>query len=248
MAMPACLLLAEDDPVSATFLMEALEGPRYRVDLVADGLEALRAASDTRYDLLLLDLNMPHLAAHQVLPRLRGDPVALSAATPAMVLTADDDPTLHAALRATGFVDVLAKPVGVVALRDAVDAALRCGTGRAAPPPSPRPSMLDWDDGIALAAANGNADIVRALRPLMLAELPAQFERTLQALERDDRSAVAAELHRLRAACGFCGAARLARAVDVLARAISGDGDIDAARTAFAAAASQLLATPLPAD
>jgi DNA-binding response OmpR family regulator len=249
MAMPACLLLAEDDPVSAAFLSEALEGPRYRVDLVADGRAALRAASDTRYDLLLLDLNLPHLAAHQVLPRLRGDPVALSSTTPAMVLTADDDATLHAALRATGFVNVLAKPVAVVALRDAVDAALGHGHRREAPRTSPAPpSMLDWDDGIALAAANGNPDIVRALRPLMLAELPAQFERTLHALERHDRSVVAAELHRLRAACGFCGAARLARAVDVLARAISGDGDIDAARTAFADAASQLLATPLPAD
>jgi DNA-binding response OmpR family regulator len=249
MAKPACLLLAEDDPVSRAFLSEALDCAHFRVDIAVDGQQALQAACSTRYDLLLLDLNLPHLAAHRLLPRLRADTDARSAAAPAMVLTADDDPILHEALRATGFIDVLAKPIAIDVLHRAIDDALREGVTRRRPVPASTPplSALDWDDAVALSAANGDADIVRALRPLMLAELPAQRARTIDALDRNERAAAAAELHRLRAACGFCGAARLARAVDRLGRALADGTGVEDARQEFAEAAEQLLATPLPA-
>jgi DNA-binding response OmpR family regulator len=246
MATPACLLLAEDDPVSRAFLLEALDSPAFRVDLAVDGRQALHSACRKRYDLLLLDLNLPHLAAHELLPRLRSDPVAHSAGAPAMVLTADDDPILHAALRATGFADVLAKPLAIGTLLNAIDGALRPTGERSRPAPLPRMSTLDWDDAVALSAANGNPDIVRALRPLMLAELPVQQARTIAALDRNEPAVAAAELHRLRAACGFCGASRLARAVDCLGRALADGTGVDAARQEFAHAAEQLLATPLP--
>jgi CheY-like chemotaxis protein/HPt (histidine-containing phosphotransfer) domain-containing protein len=246
MATPACLLLAEDDPVSRAFLSEALAGPAFRVDVVPDGRQALRAARATRYDLLLLDLNLPHLAAHQLLPRLRRDPAARSADAPAMVLTADADPILHAALCGSGFVAVLSKPVAMDALLEAVAAALHGVGARPRSNVPPPLSTLDWDDSVALAAANGNPDIVRALRPLMLAELPAQRERTIDALDRNERAAAAAELHRLRAACGFCGASRLARAIDRLGQALADGTGVEAARREFADAAGQLLATPLP--
>jgi HPt (histidine-containing phosphotransfer) domain-containing protein len=67
-----------------------------------------------------------------------------------------------------------------------------------------------WDDAAALAALNGNAEHVAALRTLFLDELPGMRTQIADAGTR------AATLHRLRASCGFVGAARLADAVQAL--------------------------------
>jgi HPt (histidine-containing phosphotransfer) domain-containing protein len=53
---------------------------------------------------------------------------------------------------------------------------------------------------------------------LFLQELPLQREQLQQAQARGDATAVGALLHKLRASCGFVGAARLARAVEALSR------------------------------
>ena len=227
--------------MSRAFLCEALATGSHAVDAFGNGVAALQAAVAAPYDLLLLDLALPRLAGDALLQRLRGDPQAASRSTPALALTADGERRRHRHLLDAGFVAVLGKPLLIDDLLAAVAGALagRAPIGRASTPAAA--GAGDWDDATALRAANGSAEIVAALRPLLLAELPRQRQRTLTALDAGDHPAAAAELHRLRAACGFCGAARLALAVDGLAAALAGGGELRAAREAFDAAADRLL-------
>ena len=71
--------------------------------------------------------------------------------------------------------------------------------------------MLDDDTGL---CASGDYATLRALRQLLREEL-IMLDRRLDALA-GDRVALDERLHRLRAACGFCGADELATAAQTL--------------------------------
>ena len=70
-AIPASILIADDDPNilrALTFLMER-EG--HEVRTAADGRQALEAVAETPPDLLLLDVMMPRGNGYEVCRRLR---------------------------------------------------------------------------------------------------------------------------------------------------------------------------------
>jgi HPt (histidine-containing phosphotransfer) domain-containing protein len=98
-----------------------------------------------------------------------------------------------------------------------VQSALRQALGLAPDSPSSATETLaDWDDESAARALNGNREHIAALRKLFLAELPAISERVRNAFRNEDFQGLHGELHRLRASCGFVGAARLQQAVQAL--------------------------------
>lgn len=192
-----CLLLLEDDPVSARFLFDALQAlpARIRHATTLAGAEAIADATDA---LWVFDVRLPDGHAADLLPRLR----ARGLRTPAIALTADVDDRTRRRLQDAGFAAVLGKPIPGDQLREAVRRNL--GDAAGVPP--------DWDDRAA-AATLGDAAAVQALRKLFLGELPEQ-RRRVHAACRDGEHATAGELlHRLKAACGFVGATALQAAV-----------------------------------
>jgi two-component system, OmpR family, response regulator len=205
------ILLAEDEPVSRRFLLDGLHALGYAPEAACDGDEAFALARAQRFDLLLLDLQLPARRGDAVLAALRGDAGAASCRTPAVAATADTDPSLARRLRGVGFAAVVHKPVALDALAATLAAVLAS--------PAPR-----WDDAAALSAAAGDPAIVAALRTLLLQELPQQRRALLAARDRGDRSGARHELHRLRAACGFCGAAALGARAGALDAALAQAG------------------------
>ena len=246
--MNAVVLLAEDDPVSRAFLAEALATLGLDCDAVDDGLAALRRASERRYDALLLDLNLPGCDGDGILAALRGDASAASHEAPALVLTADDAMQTAQRLRSMGFDGVANKPLGIERLAMALHA---LGL-----PVATMPSAEDkvtgtadiagaapvWDDAQALSAAGGNQEIVIALRGMMRTELPLQRATIVSAHSRGDAGSMRAELHRLRASCGFCGAAALALSTETLQEALLGQRDVPGSFERFLADVDRLLA------
>lgn len=225
------VLLVEDDPVGRAFLVGALQELPVVLVAAADCAAALAASAGRTWSLALLDLNLPDGDGPGLLARLRdaGRVVA------AVALTADPEAALDATLRGAGFDAVVHKPLAAAALRRLV--AERTGiahtpaAAQAIAEPDPPAAAardaadpLDWDDQAALAAAGGNAGIVDALRGLLRSDLPGQCHAVCAAVAEGDGDAARAVLHRMRAACGFCGAASLARAVATLDGAlIAGD-------------------------
>lgn len=212
------VLLAEDEAISRRFLEDALDALGYRCESVNDGGRALDAARARRFDLLLLDVNLPQLSGPEVLRLLRADARAPSHDVPAIALTADHEIDTQHRLLDAGFLAVGTKPIDVLALERLLAQAI------APPPAKPAPaaprSVPRWDEDEALRAAGGRPETVAALRALMRKELPAQRTAILTAIHTRQRDAARAELHRLRASCGFCGAAELGEAVDGLHAAL----------------------------
>src|SRR5262245_62538094 len=110
------LLIAEDEPNVRLVFRTALESDDYRVTAAPDGEAALAWLGQERFDVVLLDLQMPGVGGMEVLARLRerGD------VTPVVIVSAHDrTPNVVEAMR-LGALDFLAKPLTPDALRRAV--------------------------------------------------------------------------------------------------------------------------------
>lgn len=197
------ILLVEDEPVSARFIADALAdvARTRRADSLQSAMAALR---EQRFDLLLIDCQLPDGHATDVLAAARDPAASANADTPAIALSAELEACLRQRLQQCGFAQCLSKPVSTLDLCSAVRSALAA-----------RYSPV-WDDALAERALGPQPDTVRALRGLLRSDLPQQLQRIDSCVQRGDITALRAELHTLRAACGFCGAAALMEAVDAL--------------------------------
>ncbi|MBA2356361.1 MAG: response regulator [Acidobacteria bacterium] len=68
---PLDILLAEDNPVNQRVAMAALSRAGHRVTVVADGHRALAAVRDTRFDVVLMDLQMPGMSGFEATAGIR---------------------------------------------------------------------------------------------------------------------------------------------------------------------------------
>jgi len=100
------LLLIEDNPQLAHWLASLLREQDFVVDHVEDGDAADRLLAQARYDVVLLDLNIPQLSGKAVLRRLRerGDEV------PVIILTATASLDQKVLCLEIGADDYLVKP------------------------------------------------------------------------------------------------------------------------------------------
>lgn len=70
----ARILFVDDDPILRAFAQVNLATPTTQIDLAEDGAQALERLEAARYDLVLLDLEMPGIDGFEVLTRIRNDP------------------------------------------------------------------------------------------------------------------------------------------------------------------------------
>ena len=113
------VLLAEDDPDTATAIRATLEERLpVTVDHVTNGALVLDQISATRPDLVILDVSMPGLNGIDVFDLLRGSAAFID--VPVLFLTAQPDRAEQAFAR-FGVSDVMAKPFDSDALVRRVD-------------------------------------------------------------------------------------------------------------------------------
>lgn len=119
------ILLAEDDAVLADGLSRSLRAAGYAVDSVNSGRDADLALTTQTFDLLILDLGLPHINGQDVLRRLR----ARDNKVPVMILTAADSVEQRVLGLDLGADDYLAKPFALTELEARVRALVRRGMG-----------------------------------------------------------------------------------------------------------------------
>jgi len=117
-AVPALVLLAEDDPELRALIARALRRDGYDVVPVPDGAELLRALDALRahgreVDLIVSDLRMPGMTGLEAIRRLR----AGGARARIVMVTAFPDERTITEARDAGVAHVIAKPFDLDDLR-----------------------------------------------------------------------------------------------------------------------------------
>jgi CheY-like chemotaxis protein len=103
------ILAVEDNPVGLTVLRHALARRNVDVDCATSGAEALEAAGKRRYDLVLMDLQMPEMDGLETTRRMRKLPGYES--VPILALTANSSDEIRARCLQAGMQAFLSKPV-----------------------------------------------------------------------------------------------------------------------------------------
>lgn len=124
------ILIVEDNPEYAKTLKDIIETIMEHVVTVAPtGLEGLRLAQANKYDLFLLDVNLPDMLGWDIARTLRGMDQYKSA--PIIVMTAEDNLETRKVSLRSGCNIYLPKPIDIDALQDLFNMYLSA----TAPPP-----------------------------------------------------------------------------------------------------------------
>ena len=105
----ARVLLAEDDPINQEVSMCLLQNIGLRVDLAENGEQAVSWAGNQRYDLILMDMQMPQLNGLDATRAIRSG--SLNRDTPILAMTANAFEEDHQRCTEAGMDDHVAKPV-----------------------------------------------------------------------------------------------------------------------------------------
>jgi hypothetical protein len=105
----ASILFAEDEPLCQEITRQLLEDAGLVVDVADDGAAALRMAAQGRYDLVLMDMQMPVMDGLEATRQIRR--LAGRATVPIVALTANAFTDDRAKCLAAGMDDFLAKPL-----------------------------------------------------------------------------------------------------------------------------------------
>jgi signal transduction histidine kinase len=111
MSQQTTILYIEDDPGSQRLVKRLLESHDYRVLVASDGLDGIALALQETPNLILVDINLPHLDGQEISTRLRGMP--RFAHTPIIALTANNSPGAREQALVAGCTAFLTKPIDV---------------------------------------------------------------------------------------------------------------------------------------
>jgi len=138
------VLVAEDNHINQKVVSSILKAVDCVVDLVANGQEAVTAAGRSRYDVILMDVQMPEMDGTTA-ARLIRDQQGASSATPIIALTANAMKGDRERYLASGMTDYVAKPIDPRALFAAI-AHATSATGTETEAPRSAPSGADRTD------------------------------------------------------------------------------------------------------
>ncbi len=237
-AAPGALrvLVVDDNAVNQRLASILLEGRGHGVVLAGNGREALARLSADRFDVVLMDVQMPEMDGFEATAAIRAQESKTGDRVPIVGVTAHAIKGDRERCLAAGMDGYVSKPIRPETLFEAIDAVLKGRKGRAQSDSEPE---VDTEaqvlrDRELLALVGGDSDIVSELARLFLEDGPRRLEDIKAALAAGDHQAVRNAAHTLKGSAASICAPRTADAalrLEELAEA----SDLDGARGAFAA-------------
>jgi two-component system OmpR family response regulator len=110
------ILVADDEPELLELLRFSLDAAGHEVTAVPDGRQALDKGQAGTFDLIILDVMMPHLDGYHVAREISNNPQS----PPVLLLTSRDYGQDQAAIKGSGADAFLSKPFEITELLDVV--------------------------------------------------------------------------------------------------------------------------------
>jgi PAS domain S-box-containing protein len=219
------VLLADDNPTNRKLVELLLEQQRHRVTTVANGREAVDRASTQRFDLVLMDVQMPEMDGFQATAAIRERERGTGVHTPIIAMTAHAMAGDRERCLGAGMDAYLSKPLRP---DDLVATIARFSPSTAAPTAAPRAATAERarraatiDEETLLADFGHNRKVLIEVIGVFLTDAPTYLDRIRAAAGALDNGAIAAAAHALKGSAGLFskGAAfEAARALEQAAR------------------------------
>jgi signal transduction histidine kinase/DNA-binding response OmpR family regulator len=172
------VLVAEDHPVNRQYMAALLENLGHRAHFTTNGEEAVQAARERRFDIVLMDLHMPVLDGVAATRAIRMLPERAAATVPIVALTADAFPETRERCLVAGMNDFLTKPVSPQKLASALRRLFGAGaaataaaeTAPPAPPARAEAAQLIDENALRLALEAIPRDRLAAMIEAFLAQ------------------------------------------------------------------------------
>jgi CheY-like chemotaxis protein len=216
--LPLRILVVEDNAVNQQLALLLLQKVGYRADVAANGVEALEALQRQRYDVVLMDVEMPEMdgleATRQIRRMAAVGPRPRIIAVTAKALQGERELCLQA-----GMDDYLTKPIR---LHELIEALLRGGPSTDVPAaPAVDPDVLRRF--ITSLGTRGRESAV-SLIDTFLDHGPAQLASLRQALEQHETDEARREAHTLKSNAAAFGAT----ALEAMCRELESAAEADA--------------------
>lgn len=226
------ILLAEDNTLAALLVSRHLARLGHASALAEDGAEALRLLGEQRYDLALMDLQMPVMDGLEVTRRLRaGEAGEVNRNIPVVALTAHALDEYKEQCRAVGMTDFLTKPVELNELDKALARALTRKITGSFKPPKPKPvedAVLDTAE--ARRRLGVDKELFTAIVTAALDEFQGKVWDLNEAMDMGDLGEVESLAHTMKSTAASMGANRCSSLCKQL-QAVAGKGDSARCRT-----------------
>jgi CheY-like chemotaxis protein len=213
LSLPAGLrvLLAEDDTTNRNLIAEMLRRLGAAVHTVSDGAAAVEEVARDRYDVVLLDLNMPVMDGIEAVRIIR-QRLADAQSLAVLAVSADPGWTDRSVLAAAGFSGYVLKPTTMADLHIGISKVLERVPTTAALPVQRQPApdiSLDRETLSILVEDLGDEDLVAAAVTVFLEELPGRMVALHRAFGEQDALEIRAVAHTLKGSAAMLGATRL---------------------------------------
>jgi len=198
------ILVAEDQHVNWKLIERTLNKRGHSVVNATDGREAIEMLESERYDLILMDCQMPFLDGYDTAREIRRrETTEQRGRVPIIAMTANAMLGDREKCLAAGMDDYIAKPISTDILDEKLAQWLR-----AAPPDT---HVLD-QDRIAALRSLFPAEKMTGMLHALTTTITTELDHIDQALTTNDSTALLAAAHRLKNAAGMVGGTELAHA------------------------------------
>lgn len=242
------ILLAEDNAVNRVLAQKLLQKQGHTVTSVINGIEALQLWEENqfhRFDIILMDVQMPELDGLQAATRIRERELGTGARIPIIAVTAHAMKGDRERCLAAGMDDYIAKPINPAELAKVIQLTVPAGTKIAAVPADP--VLKGPSDAELLARFDGDGGLLKELAGIFLQECPRMLDAIRAALRAADLKALESAAHTLKGSVGnfaVPGPWETAQRLELLAKSgqLSGAEDIFHALEQQLAQFNQILA------
>jgi signal transduction histidine kinase/DNA-binding response OmpR family regulator len=121
------ILVAEDNTINQHLALRLLEKQGHRVKLAGNGLEAFALWQKQRFDLVLMDVQMPGMSGFEATAAIRAREVQTGQHIPIIAMTAHAMKGDRELCLAAGMDDYIAKPIEAQQLNEVVNRSTECG-------------------------------------------------------------------------------------------------------------------------
>ena len=196
------ILIAEDNPVNL-MLLQSLLGPYAHIDTATNGKEATKLAQIRRYDLILLDLQMPKMNGLEA-AKLIHQESKLNQQTPILLISANHTQLNKNQLKQTGIALCLQKPIDEKQLLHTMLSLLQ----------KRKTVAINWS--VCIEKMSDNKALALEYMTRFVEELEKNRKEFAQLFAKKNSQGIQNAAHKLYGACCFCSVPLLQKQVLVV--------------------------------